>query len=144
MSTTTITRRINAPVEEVFDTVAHIENLSEAIPDIKDVEFLTENHEGVGTRFRETRAMKRGLATTELEVTEYVDNEKIRLVADQGGTTWDTIFRVEPRVEGTELTLTMRAEPHSLMAKVTTPLVGPAVRKAIERDMDAVKRYCEH
>lgn len=143
MSTTTITRRIKAPVEDVFDAVAHIENFSKAIPDITDVEFLTESHEGIGARFRETRKMKKRVATTELEVTEYEDNDHIRLVADEGGTVWDTIFRVEARVEGTELTMTMSSSPHTFKAKVTGPLTDSMVRKAVEKDMDALKNYCE-
>lgn len=143
MSSTTTTRRINAPIEDVFDTIAHIENFSKAIPDIRDVTFLTDEHEGIGTRFRETRHMGRRDATTELEVTEYVDNDHVRFVADEGGTTWDTVFRLTSRTDGTELTMTMDARPHSLMARLTTPLSAGMVRKAVEKDMDAVKSYCE-
>ena len=50
-------RMIDAPVEEVFNTVAHIEAFRNALPHIIDVEFLTDQQTGAGTRFRETRLM---------------------------------------------------------------------------------------
>ena len=46
------------------------------------------------TRFRETRVMKGREASTVLEVTEYESPRRIRLVSDEGGTIWDTVFTV--------------------------------------------------
>ena len=143
MAQITATRTIAAPVTQVFDTVAHIENFQKAVPHITEVEFLTDEHRGVGTRFRETRLMRGREATTELEVTDYVPNERIRFVSDAGGTVWDTVFTVRPTEEGTDLSMIMDARPHKLMARLTTPLIGGMVRKAVESDMDAVKAYCE-
>ena len=70
-----VTRRIAAPVNVVFQTVAEIEQFSQAIPRIKRYEFLSESRSGVGTRFRETRSMNGKDRATELEVTEYVENQ---------------------------------------------------------------------
>ncbi|MEL7155904.1 MAG: SRPBCC family protein, partial [Actinomycetota bacterium] len=109
MTVTTVSRTINAPAEHVFDVVAHIENFSRAVPTITDVEFLTDQRRGVGTRFRETRVMGRRQASTELEVTEYEGGRRIRLVADEGGSIWDSVFTTEPDGEGTRLELTMVA-----------------------------------
>ena len=144
MGRTTVSRTIHAPIETVFDTVAHIENFSKAVPHIVNVEFLSDVKSGVGTRFRETRLMGRREASTELEVTEYVENERVRMVTDAGGTVWDTVFTVRPVSEGSvELTLVMDANAHKLLAKVMNPLIKGIIRKAIEKDMDAVKAYCE-
>lgn len=144
MTTTEVVRTIEAPVAEVFDTIAHIENFSKAVPHITAVEFLTEQHRGVGTRFRETRRMRNRFHDTELEVTEYVEDERIRLVSDQGGTVWDTVFTVAPAGGGTELTMMMDARPHQLLARATVPLFRRMVAKAVNADMDAVKAYCEN
>ena len=143
MTQTRTSREIEASPEVVFETVAHIENFWQAVPAITNVEFPTETKSGVGTRFRETRLMKGRAATTELEVTEYETDTRIRLVSDEGGTVWDTVFTVAPKGSGTELTMVMDARPHKLLAKVTTPLMGRMIAKAIESDMDAVKSYCE-
>ncbi len=143
MAETRATRSIQAPVETVFDAVAHIEKFSEAVDNITDVEFLTETHRGVGTRFRETRLMKGREATTELEVTEYIENESIRLVSDEGGTVWDTVFTTTPVDDGTQLAMVMDARPYKFAAKVVNPLIGRMISKAVESDLDAVKTYCE-
>jgi len=136
-------RKINAPVEKVFDVVAHIDNFSKAVPHITDVEYLTEQHQGVGTKFKETRVTRGREASTELEVTEYVDNERVRMVSDTGGAVWDTVFQMRSVDGGTQLGMIMDARPHTLLARITTPMFKGMITKALEADMDAVKAYCE-
>jgi len=143
MSLITLTRTIDAPSDTVFGTVADIRNFSSAIPEIVDVEFLTDSKTGVGTRFRETREINGKRASTELEVTEYDKNRRIRLVADSHGTVWDSLFTVEPSGERTVLKLVMEARPYKMLPRLLNPLMKFFIRKAISRDMDAVKVYCE-
>lgn len=82
-------------------------------------------------------------ATTELEVTEFVENEHIRIVSDTHGTIWDSVFAVN-QVDGqTGLTLTMEARPYKFLPKLITPMMQGMLQKALERDMDAVKAHCE-
>lgn len=144
MSRVTVTKTINAPLEFVFHTVAEIENFSKAIPHIVNVEFLSENKTGIGAKFRETRIMMGKEASTVLEVTEYSENERIRLVSDESGTIWDSLFTVRMTVDGaTELTLVMEAKPYKTMARILNPFTAFMVRKGVVSDMDAVKQYCE-
>ena len=143
MANVTVTRRIDAPADAVFRTVAHVEQFSRAVPHILRVEFLTEVKSGVGARFRETRMMMGREASTELEVTEYVENERVRIASEAGGALWDTVFTVAPDGEGTELKMVMDASPLTTSARMTLPLVMGAVRKAVEQDMDSVKAFCE-
>lgn len=143
MSRTTVVRTIDAPIEEVFDTVAHIENFAKAVPHIVRTEFLSDVRSGVGTRFRETRQMRGKETTMDLEVTEYVENDRVRLIADAGGTVWDTLFELAPDVDGVRLTVSMDATAYRLMARLVNPFIRGFVQKAIESDMDSVKAYCE-
>ena len=147
MTRTRIVRKIDAPVKAVFDAVADASNFSRAVPDIVRVEFLGESRVGVGTRFRETRVMRGREASTVLEVTEYVRNERVRMVADAGGTVWDSLFTVMGVGEGdgerVRLELVMEARPYRLMARLLVPLMRRVVAKAVEGDMDAVKGWCE-
>jgi carbon monoxide dehydrogenase subunit G len=138
-----VTRTIDAPVETVFRTVSDISKFKEAIPHIVEVEILSDIKSGVGTRFRETRIMKGKPATTELEVTEFAENERVRIVADSHGTVWDTVFTVEEKDGKTELNMVMDARTTKLLAKMMIPLVMGMIRKAVEGDMDSVKAYCE-
>lgn len=143
MATTTISRVIKAPAATVFETVADAENFAAAVPHLVDVEFVGDQRRGVGTRFRETRVLRGRQATTELEVTEYVPNEQVRLIADEGGTIWDTTFAILKDGDASTLQLTMEATPYQLAAKVLNPLMKGLISRAIEGDMDAVKAYCE-
>ena len=139
------TRTIQAPMDAVFKTVADIHRFSQAIPEIVRVEMLSDVKQGIGTRFRETRRMKGREVATELEVIEYVENERVRMVADDGhGTVWDTVFAVRPKNSLTELTLIMDAKSYKWLPKILYPLlIRPMVKKAIEQNMDSVKAFCE-
>lgn len=143
MTTTTRSITIAAPVERVFDAVAHIDRFSDAVPNIRDVEYLSDIRRGVGTRFKETREMNGREASSVLEVTEYEENKRVRLVSDAGGTVWDTLFTVQPANGETELAMVMEARPHTLLARVSTPMIKGMVAKAIQADLEAVKEYCE-
>ena len=137
-------RRIDAPAARVFEVVSDVENFQRAVPQIVRVEFTTAQRRGVGTRFRETRRMGKGEATVELEVRELVEGTRVRIVSDAGGTIWDTLFAVRALgAAQTELTMVMTDAPYRLLARLATPLIRPMVRKAVARDMDAVKAYCE-
>ncbi len=143
MTQTIVTRTINAPVDMVFKTIADINNYSKAVPHIVSAEIVSDTKSGVGTRFRETRIMGGKEATTELEITEYIENDRVRIIADSHGTLWDTLFTVRSVGEGTELKLVMDARTDKIMSKVMNFLIKGMIKKAIEKDMDAVKAYCE-
>ena len=145
MIRTTVSRTIDAAPEMVFSVVSDISNYSKAVPHLVRVEFLTDQRVGEGARFRETRVMRSREATTEIEVTEFVANERVRMVSDEGGTIWDTVFTVTPLGDGggTRLDMVMDARPYRILSRLTVPLIKGVVAKAIAADMDAVKAYCE-
>ena len=87
--------------------------------------------------------MKGKEATVELEVTEFVENEHIRIVSDTNGTVWDTVFTVAPVGDQTRLDMVMDAKAYKLLPKLMNPIIKGMIQKAIEQDMDSVKIYCE-
>ena len=143
MPTTTVTRTIDAAHERVFEAVADIENLPKVVPEVVEIELLSDGAPGVGTRFRETRTMKGRRVVTELEITEFIVNERVRMVADSHGTVWDSVFTVRGIGGRTELSLSMDARAHKLLPKLLNPLIKGMVKKGLERYLDAVKAYCE-
>lgn len=143
MTRTTVTRSIDAAPEIVFRAVADVPHLPETVPDIVSVDLLSDVVSGVGTRFRETRLMHGREARTDLEVTEYVENERVRMVADSHGTTWDTLFTVRPAGARTDLEIRMDAKAHALLPRLMNPLMKGLIRKGLEKHADAVKDYCE-
>jgi len=143
MKSITLTRTIIAPIEDVFRTVADIRQFSQAISYITNVEFLSEQKTGVGTRFRETRLMRGREALAVLEVTEHAENDRIRLVCDMHGTVWDTVFTVRDMGGQVELLMVMEARARKWVSGLMTTLSGALILKAVESDMDTVKVSCK-
>lgn len=143
MTRITVTKEIDAPVESVFRTVAEVNRFSKAIPHIVRVEFLSEEKTGLGTHFRETRLMRGKEVSTVLEITEYVENALVRLVADSHGAVWDTTFTTVAANGHSKLVMVMDATPKTFMARLSLPLIKRMVAKAVDSDMEAVKTYCE-
>ncbi len=136
-------RLIQAPLELVFEIISVPERFTEAVPQIRQIEYLTEQTSGAGTRFLETRAAGKGEHTLEMEVRQLVPNESIRIVSEAGGTLWDSVFSVSPEGEQVRLTLKMDATPRHLLARMMNGVIWRMVVKGVEGDMDAVKTYCE-
>jgi uncharacterized protein YndB with AHSA1/START domain len=149
MTSITVTRKINAPLQLTFKAIADIENLPKTNPDIVKIEFLTAQKTGGGTRFREIRRMGKKKNVTELEVTEYAENESIRMVADSHGTIWDSKFTVtagettDDKPVCTILNLTMDAKAHKFIPKLLNPLMKGLYKMGLEKHMDAIKNFCE-
>ena len=138
-----VTRLIKAPLPAVFQAVSDVRNFCEAVPHIINIEFLTDQQVGTGTRFRETRVMKGKEQSVELEVAEYVENDRVRMISDAGGTIWDSVFTVKETTDGVSLDLQMDIRPHKFMARLMVPLIRSMVVKGVEDDMESVKQYCE-
>lgn len=136
-------RTINAPLERVFQTISDVRNFRQAVPQITNVEFLSDLQQGAGTRFRETRMIHNREQSVDLEVAEYVENERVRMVSDAGGTVWDTLFSVSQARNAVELKMQMDVRPYKFYARIMNVLIRGMVVKGVESDMDAVKLYCE-
>ena len=136
-------RTIATSVDFVFLTISDVRNFRNAVTHITQVEFLSEQKFGVGTRFRETRLMNGREQTVEIEIAELVHNDRVRMVSNAGGTIWDTMFSVSEDTSKVALEMTMQIKPYRLMSKLITPLIRGLVVKGVEADMDAVMAYCE-
>ncbi len=139
-----IAKIIKAPIEKVFDGVAHVDNFKDAAPHIIKIEMLSETTHGIGTRFKETRIMNNRESSTILECTEYDKNNHVRFIADQGGTIWDSIFFTKPENNNTLLEMEMEARPYKFMARIITPTIMGMVKKAVADDMVSIQNWCEN
>jgi hypothetical protein len=123
--------------------VADPDEFNKAIPDGVGVEYLSQNHRGVGARFRATRLVRGKPQTFDQEVTEYTPGHSISMINVTHGTRWEGRFTVQPADQGTIVTLTMDAVTDHLFARVMNRLIGRMLQRALDKDMDAVKTYCE-
>jgi len=137
------TQPIEAPVSRVFSIISDSRRYADAVPHVVKIEFLSDQQIGVGTRFRETRLMGKREAVAEFEVTEYIENDRLRILSDAGGTIWDSVFTFEGNDSLTQLTLTMDARPYKVLAKLMVPLIRGVVTKGVAADLECVRAYCE-
>ena len=56
----TMVKEIAASLDRGIETVADIENFSQAVPKVVGVEFLSDNKSGTVTRFREKQIIRAG------------------------------------------------------------------------------------
>lgn len=138
-----IVRNIDSPMGKVFQTIANPNQFAAAIPDIVRIEIISDTKTGVGTRFRETRKMNGKEAVAEMEITEFVENQRVRLAADMAGTDWDSRFELAQQETNVRLELHLLAKSRTLLSRLATPLMMNMISKAIEGDMDHVKAHCE-
>ncbi len=143
MGTNTASRSVKAPIDKVFEAVADIGAYAETFPSVTKIEFVGEQKSGVGTRFRETRLGSGRDGTSEVEVTEFVDGDHIRLQDEALGSAWDTTYSVKGEGESTLLTMAVQAEPKKLMAKLTMALGMSGYSANMEKHLDAIKAHCE-
>jgi uncharacterized protein YndB with AHSA1/START domain len=131
------TRTIAAPPDRVFAVVGDPDEFQKAVGG-PPVEYL-----GSRRKFRATRIHKGKATAFDQEVTELVPGERVRLLNITHGTPWDSTFAVVADGHGSVLTLTMDAFPPNFFGRLMMHLIRRMVQKALEKDMDAIRAYCE-
>ncbi len=144
MKPVTVTATIAADPDRVYEAIIDIEHLPETSPDTVSVEFLGEQRSGPGTRFRETRSMGRKTQQFDLELTECdAAARTARFVTEHDGTIWDTRMDVAQDGSGSRVQFTMEAHTDSAMKSFVFGLMRGVFRKAMNKQVVALKGYCE-
>ena len=139
--TTTIV--IECPIGEVASYVGDPSNAPEWYRRIASAEWQTDPPIALGSRiaFR-ARFMFKDLDYT-YEVTEYTPGEQVAMRTARGPFPMDTTYTwraVGERV--THMTLRNHGEP-SGFARIATPLIAAAMRRAMRQDLAQLKRLLE-
>jgi carbon monoxide dehydrogenase subunit G len=137
------TRSIDAPADAVFRVVADPVAFQRAVGADPDVQFLTPQKAGIGARFRASRVNRGKTMSFEQEVIAYEPDRLVRMINTTHGVLWDSTFEVQPRGSAASLTVTMRAETGNPLKKIMMRLIARMVQRALDQDMDAVKRHVE-
>lgn len=142
-----LTKRIAAPIETVFDVASDLPNAAEHVRGIERIEMLSPPPIGIGTKWRETRTMMGRSSTETLEVTAFDRPRSYTVGCESCGAYFESTFRFTPAAGGTDVTLDVRMEARSLMAKFMSPIgnlmFGKAMRKMMDDDLEDVKRVAE-
>jgi uncharacterized protein YndB with AHSA1/START domain len=139
-------REVNAPPARVFAVATDLRRAPDFMRAITKLEVLTEGPVRAGTRFRETRKMFGKEATEEMEILSLDAPKSYTVGCDNHGCRYRTEIRVEPRGQGSELSMTFRAEPLTFMAKAMGFMMKPLAKKMMAecgKDLDDIAKRAE-
>lgn len=147
MASTTLTKRIAAPVETVFAVATDLEHAAERVRGIETIELVTSGPIGLGTRWRETRKMMGHQSTETLEIIAFDPPHGYSIGCDSCGAYIQTAFRFNPVGDETDVTLEVSLEARTLFAKLMSPIgnmmFNATMRKCLENDLDDIKQAAE-
>src|SRR5699024_4269147 len=106
-----LSRHIAADPDVVWDVLIDIPGAPRTLSDVMSVEILTNKPYEPGLRWRETRKMFGIKATEEMMVVESEPPGATRIVAENGGTEYTTIFTITPDATGSTLRMRFSAAP---------------------------------
>ena len=138
----TVETRIERPIEDVAAFAGDPGNAPSWYVNIESVRWQTPPPVQVGSRMDfVARFLGRRIEYT-YEVVELVPGERLVMRTAQGPFPMQTTYTWEPAASGTRMTLRNNGSP-SGFARVTAPVMELAMRRAMTKDLAALKRRLE-
>jgi hypothetical protein len=139
---------INGSKAAIWAAITNIENASEIISGIEDIEVVEKPSNGlVGLRWRETRMLFGKPATVEKWITDAAENEFYKTRAEDGGFVFLTTKTISESSGGMTLTESHESRPQSIVAKLMSIPMGlffkGVIKKALLQDLNDIKSAVE-
>jgi len=138
---------INGPKAAIWAAITNIENASETISGIENIEVLEKPANGlVGLKWRETRMYFGKPATVEKRITDAAENEFYKTRAESDGFVFLSTMSISESSGGVTLTSSHDSKPQGIVAKLKSipmPLFKGMVKKALLQDLNDIKGAVE-
>jgi hypothetical protein len=138
---------INGSKAAIWAAITNIENASETISGIENIEVLENPASGlVGLRWRETRMYFGKPAIVEKWITDGAENEFYKTRAESDGFVFLTTNRISDSGRGITLTSAHETKPQGIVARLkSTPmfLFKGVIKKALLQDLNDIKSAVE-
>lgn len=115
--------------EELFDILSNPERAADIVPNVTNMEKLTDGPVGVGARYRETRVIDGEAHETELEVVRYEPPTDYAVRNVTGGVETVYHYRLTPQGNGTRIVMEATVSGSGLRA-----LVAPVLAVILKRE----------
>ncbi len=134
---------VNGSKAAIWAAITNIENASEIISGIEDIEVLEKPANGlVGLRWRETRMLFGKPATVEKWITDAAENEFYKTRAESDGFVFVSTMSISESGGGMTLTSSHETKPQGIVAKLQSLPMGlfkGVVKKALVQDLNDYK-----
>jgi hypothetical protein len=139
---------INGSRAAIWAAITDIENASEIISGIENIEVLKKPATGlVGLRWRETRMLFGKPATAEKWITDAAENEFYKTRAEDGGFVFLTTMSISESSGGIALTSSHDSLPQTIVARIMSIPMGlffkGVIKKAVLQDLNDIKSAVE-
>ena len=139
---------IQKPAAAVWAVITDIENCSNIISAIKNLQVLTKPEKGlVGLKWKETRLMFGKEATETMWITESVENEYYCTRAESHGSVCTTKLSLSDAGSNTLLTTSFTAEAQTFFVKIISAwmsvFIKNSMKKALLNDLEDIKKHVE-
>ena len=144
----TIEQQFAQPPERVFQALTDLDAMRAWMPNLVRLEQVTGSVVGRGAEFRETRKMFGKEATEHFEVTGYDSPKRLELFVDgsKGASRrgkYRFTYELRPAGGGTHLDLRCEIGGMGRLMEVLGKLFMGPFRKAIAKDLQAMKAYLD-
>jgi hypothetical protein len=138
---------VNGSKAAIWAAITNIENASEIISGIEDIEVLEKPANGlVGLRWRETRMLFGKPATVEKWITDAAENEFYKTRAESDGFVFVSTMSISESGGGMTLTSSHETKPQGMVAKLQSLPMGlfkGVAKKALVQDLNDYKSAVE-
>jgi hypothetical protein len=138
---------INGSKAAIWAAITNIENASEIISGIENIEVLEKPANGlVGLKWRETRMLFGKSATAEKWITDAAENEFYKTRAEDQGFVYLTTISISESSGGITLTSSHDSKPQGIVAKLLSIpmlLFKGVAKKALLQDLNDIKSAVE-
>jgi len=140
---------INGSKAAIWAAITNIENASETISGIENIEVLEKPANGlVGLKWRETRMLFGKAATAEKWITDAAENEFYKTKAEDRGFVYLCTKSISESSGGITLTESHESKPQGIVAKLLSIPMGflfkGVAKKALLQDLNDIKAAVEH
>jgi carbon monoxide dehydrogenase subunit G len=138
---------INGSKAAIWAAITNIENASEIISGIENIEVLEKPANGlVGLKWRETRMLFGEPTTVEKWITDAAEKEFYKTRAESDGMVFLTTNRISESSGGITLTSSHDSKPQGIVARLKSipmRLFKGVVKKALLQDLNDIKSAVE-
>ena len=140
---------INGSKAAIWAAITNIENASETISGIENIEVLEKPANGlVGLKWRETRMLFGKTATAEKWITDAAENEFYKTRAESDGFVFLSTIRISESGGGMTLTSSHDSQPQGIVARLMSIPMGflfkGVAKKALLQDLKDYRSAVEH